>query len=235
MAHKNFHTKPRVCIAQVCEHLSCTILKLLCLLLIQCHIFFTILDLDCRDHFGHFCNGAGRVQCKWNLYLKGMVCTICHFILFKNWLKHIFVLTAYVWETAPCSALPSADENAVTESTVTTDTVSSSLFQSATVLTKNEFLYCSVLLSEFWSHGSCEFRVWRWCCQNHNPWWWSGVFFFYFCLLALGNSLEAWLGFGPSQSCRGLSAVAASFVPAVVAGLAPGAYMCPTHPVSLVQ
>ena len=47
---------------------------------------------------------------------------------------------------APCSTLPSADENAVTESTVTT--VSSSLFQSATVLTKNEFLYCSVLLSE---------------------------------------------------------------------------------------
>ena len=36
-------------------------------------------------------------------------------------------------------------ENAVTESTVTT--VSFSLFQSATVLTKNEFLYCSVLLS----------------------------------------------------------------------------------------
>ena len=46
---------------------------------------------------------------------------------------------------APCSTLPTADENAVTESAVTT--VPSSLFQSATVLTKNEFLYCSVLLS----------------------------------------------------------------------------------------
>ena len=44
----------------------------------------------------------------------------------KHWLKHIFVLTAYVWEAAPCSALPTADENAVTESTVTTDNVSSS-------------------------------------------------------------------------------------------------------------
>ena len=43
------------------------------------------------------------------------------------------------------SPLSSADENAVTESAVTT--VSSSLFQSAMVLTKNEFLYCSVLLS----------------------------------------------------------------------------------------
>ena len=46
---------------------------------------------------------------------------------------------------APCSTLPTADENAVTESAVTT--VSSSLFQSATVLTKNEFLYCSVLIA----------------------------------------------------------------------------------------
>ena len=70
------------------------------------------------------------------------------FQVFKNWLKHISALTAYVmyvWGAAPCSALPTADENAVTESAVTT--VSSSLFQSATVLTKNEFLYCSVLLS----------------------------------------------------------------------------------------
>jgi len=65
--------------------------------------------------------------------------------LFKNWLKHIFVLTGYVWEAASCSTLPTEDENAVTESAVTT--VSSSLFQSATVLTKNEFLYCLVLLS----------------------------------------------------------------------------------------
>ena len=67
------------------------------------------------------------------------------FQVFKNWLKRISALTAYVWGAGPCSTLPTADENAVTESTVTT--VSSSLFQSATVLTKNEFLYCSVLLS----------------------------------------------------------------------------------------
>ena len=66
--------------------------------------------------------------------------------LFKNWLKHNFVLTAYVWEAAPCSILPTADENAVTESAVTT--VSSNLFQSATVrLTKSQLLHCSVLLS----------------------------------------------------------------------------------------
>ena len=54
--------------------------------------------------------------------------------LFKNWLKHIFALTAYVWEAAPftSSTLPTADESAVTESVVTT-AVSSSLFQSATV------------------------------------------------------------------------------------------------------
>ena len=50
-----------------------------------------------------------------------MVCTVCHFTLFKNWLKvkHIFVLTAYVGEAAPCSTLPTADENAVTESAAT--------------------------------------------------------------------------------------------------------------------
>ena len=29
-----------------------------------------------------------------------MVCTVCHFILFKNWLKHIFVPTACMWEAA---------------------------------------------------------------------------------------------------------------------------------------
>ena len=28
----------------------------------------------------------------------------------------MFALTAYVWEAAPCSTLPTADENAVTES-----------------------------------------------------------------------------------------------------------------------
>ena len=91
-----------------------------------------------------------------------MVCTVCHFTLFKNWLKHIFVLTACMWEAAPCRTLPTADENAVTESAVTT--VSSSLFQSATVLTKNEFLYCSVLLSEILKPQelriSCLAMVW---------------------------------------------------------------------------
>jgi len=74
-----------------------------------------------------------------------MVFTVCRFTLFKNWLKHIFVLTACVWEAASCSTLPTANDNTETKSAVTT--VSSSLFQSATVLTKNEFLYCSVLLS----------------------------------------------------------------------------------------
>ena len=80
-----------------------------------------------------------------------MVCVVLQslFQVFKNWLKCISALTAYGGGggggAAPCSTLPTADENAVTESAVTT--VSSSLFQSATVLTKNEFLYCSVLLS----------------------------------------------------------------------------------------
>ena len=60
-----------------------------------------------------------------------------------------------MWEAASCSTLPTADENAVTESAVTT--VYSSLFQSATVLTKNEFLYCSVLLSQILKPQ--EFRI----------------------------------------------------------------------------
>ena len=77
--------------------------------------------------------------------------------LFKNWLKHNFVLSAYVWVAAPCSILPTADENAVTESAVTT--VSPSLFQSATVrLTKSQLLYCSaVLLSRILKPQ--EFRI----------------------------------------------------------------------------
>ena len=49
------------------------------------------------------------------------------------------------------------------------------------------------------------------------------IFFFDLCLLVSGSLLGAWLGCGPSQSCRGLSAVAASYVPAVVAGSAAGA------------
>ena len=60
-----------------------------------------------------------------------------------------------MWGAAPCSTLPTADENAVTESAVTT--VSSSLFQSATVLTKNEFLYWSILLSGIFKPQ--EFRI----------------------------------------------------------------------------
>ena len=97
-------------------------------------------------------NGARRAQCKYGKEKKNLKKnSLCGAILqslfqiFKNWLKRISALTAYVWGAAPCSTLPTADENAVTESAVTT--VSSSLFQSATVLTKNEFLYCSVLLS----------------------------------------------------------------------------------------
>ena len=42
--------------------------------------------------------------------------------LFKNGLKLTkkkLILTAYVWEVDPCSTLPTADENAVTESVVT--------------------------------------------------------------------------------------------------------------------
>ena len=68
------------------------------------------------------------------------------FQVFKNWLKRISALTAYDGaggQPLVVLDLPTLDENAVTESAVTT--VSSSLFQSATVLTKNEFL--SVLLS----------------------------------------------------------------------------------------
>ena len=56
-----------------------------------------------------------------------------------------------MWETAPCSTLPTADES------VAVTTVSSSLFQSATVVTKNEFLYFSVLLSDILKPQ--EFRI----------------------------------------------------------------------------
>ena len=58
--------------------------------------------------------------------------------------ENIFPLAASVWQTAPYSSLPTADENAVTGSAVTT--VPSSLFQSAAVLTKTELLYRSVFL-----------------------------------------------------------------------------------------
>ena len=29
--------------------------------------------------------------------------------MLTNWLNHIFALTAYVWEAAPCSTLPTAE------------------------------------------------------------------------------------------------------------------------------
>ena len=68
-------------------------------------------------------------------------------------------------EAAPCSALPIADENAVTESAVTT--VSSSLFQSVTVFTKNGFLYCSVLLSGIFKLQLCtRDKVTKQCPQT---------------------------------------------------------------------
>ena len=111
--------------------------------------------------FGHFCNELGEHNANIKHLLKKN--SLCGFILqslfqiFKYWLKRISALTAYVWRAALCSSLPTADENAVTESAVTT--VSSSLFQSATVLTKNEFLYCSVLLSGIFKPQ--EFRVSR--------------------------------------------------------------------------
>ena len=109
----------------------------------------------------------------------------------------------------PCSALPTADQNAVTESAVTT--VSSSLFQPATILTKNEFLYCSVLLS--WNLQTTRVSNFL-----------SGDGFVITAVVKGGRTysssilsagvrkfLGAWLGCGPSQSCRGLSAVAASY------------------------
>jgi len=48
------------------------------------------------------------------MYLKGKVCTVCHFTLFKNWLKHVFVLTAYVFRAAPIllhALLPAASRS----------------------------------------------------------------------------------------------------------------------------
>ena len=61
-----------------------------------------------------------------------------------------------MWEAAPAF-----DENAVTESAVTT--LSSSLFLSATVLTKNELLYWLVLLlswnRQLQSHGFLAYFV----------------------------------------------------------------------------
>ena len=52
-----------------------------------------------------------------NLLKKNSLCgfTVPLFQVFKNWLKCVSALTAYVtyvWGAAPCSALPTADENA---------------------------------------------------------------------------------------------------------------------------
>ena len=85
-----------------------------------------------------------------------------------------------MWEAAPCSTLPTADENAVT-------TVSSSLFQLEAVLTENELLYCSVLLpvifrpQVFWI--SCLAMV----VSESQLLRWLGVFSCSFCLLASGS------------------------------------------------
>ena len=50
------------------------------------------------------------------LLKKNSLCGVTDplFQVFKNWLKRISALTAYVWGAAPCSALPTADESAVT-------------------------------------------------------------------------------------------------------------------------
>ena len=69
---------------------------------------------------------------------------MCSLLLYRLLANILFGLAAYLWEAAPCSTLPAVDENAGTESAVTT--VSSRRFQSAAVLTVNELLYCSVLL-----------------------------------------------------------------------------------------
>ena len=101
-------------------------------------------------------------------FFKRIVCVVLQslFQILKNWLKRFSALTAYVWGAASCSTLSTADKNAVTESAVTT--VSSSRFQSATVLKKNEFLYCSILLSGIFTPQ--EFRI---SCRNFSSRWLS--------------------------------------------------------------
>ena len=101
------------------------------------------LDLDLYIAGTIFATELGERNANYtkNLLKKNSLCgfTVPLFQVFKNWLKRISALTAYVWGAAPCSTLPTADENAVTKSTVTAVSSSGS-FQSATVLTKNEFL-----------------------------------------------------------------------------------------------
>ena len=110
----------------------------------DCHIWFWIWTLQ-GPFLATFAMELGEHNAKKLNFLlkKNSLCGSILQSLFqidKNWLNRISqALTAYVWGAAPCSSLPTADENAVTESAVTT--VSSSLYQSATVLTKNEFFY----------------------------------------------------------------------------------------------
>ena len=125
------------------------------------------------------------------------------------------------WGAAPCSALPTADENAVTESAVTT--VSSSLFPVGSyeervliLLSLAVWNLQATRVSNFLSSDGVIITAVLIGDQTH-------IFYFDFYPLVSGSLLGAWLGCGPSQSCRGLSAIAASYVPAVVAGLAPGA------------
>ena len=122
--------------------------------------------IHCRDHFGHFCNGAGRAQCKSKLYLKGMVCTVRHFTftVFKNLAKtHFFLPTAYVWEAAPCSPLPTADENAVQNFLWPPCLPACSSQPQFLQRTCSYDAYC---LCPPWSLFHVFFRVWTWL-----TWW----------------------------------------------------------------
>ena len=126
-----------------------------------------------------------------------------------------------MWEAAPCSTLPTADENAVTLTESAVTTVYSSLFQSATVPTKNEFLYCSVLLSGILKQQELRILCLEMVLSESQslkvvrP---RRILLF---LSAGIRKLSGGMAGMWSQSCRGLSAAAASFVPAVVAVLAP--------------
>ena len=103
--------------------------------------------IHCRNHHWPF------YQRNWeSFYLKRN--NLYSLLLFRPYSKlatNSFVLAVYVLETAPYRTQPTADEN------VAVTIVSSSLFQSATVLTKNEFLYFSVLLSDILKPQ--EFRI----------------------------------------------------------------------------
>ena len=108
---------------------------------------------------------------------------MCSLLLYRLLANILFDLAAYLWEAAPCSTLPAVDENAGTESAVTT--VSSRRFQSAAVLTVNGLLYCSVLLPAI----LLPWVLQSWCLamvlSELQPlgWRWSGGSFCGFCLL----------------------------------------------------